>query len=153
MLKWTAFPHWILTVECWKWALKLTRILTISINWYMYTSVNMFCCFNQYQNGFIHFYSDVLHLNQMFDFPVDVEIGIAFISVLMQANSPKTEVIAIQTMFTIHHCQLPGIWRRYNVQKTKWTRVAVAAKSRHWKQSNKFITILAYPPWTEEAVY
>jgi hypothetical protein len=99
----------------------------------------MWCVLKKYQvsniNWTVLYYKYTFNFH-IFDLPVDIVMGIAFISVLMHANSPKTDVIARHTMLTIHHVQLPGIWCRYNVQIIKWIIVAVAAKSRHYKKNN-----------------
>ena len=67
----------------------------------------------------------------MLDF--DTLMGIAFISLLIQMNSPLTAMSARHARFNNHQVQLLGK-PAYIQQHIKWNMWAVAAKSKHYKK-------------------
>lgn len=67
---------------------------------------------------------------QTVDFTEATDTGIAFSSVLMQINSPITDISAIHARFRSHHVKVVGK-PAYIVQTIRWIKCAVAAKSRH----------------------
>lgn len=71
---------------------------------------------------------------QTVDFTEATDTGIAFSSVLMQINSPITDISAIHARFRSHHVKDVGK-PAYIVQTIRWIKCAVAAKSRHWKRN------------------
>lgn len=75
---------------------------------------------------------------QTVDFTEATDTGIAFSSVLMQINSPITDISAIHARFRSHHVKVVGK-PAYIVQTIRWIKCAVAAKSRHWKRSIPYI--------------
>lgn len=75
---------------------------------------------------------------QTVDFTEATDTGIAFSSVLMQINSPITDISAIHARFRSHHVKVVGK-PAYIVQTIRWIKCAVAAKSRHWKRSTPYI--------------
>lgn len=76
---------------------------------------------------------------QTVDFTEATDTGIAFSSVLMQTNSPITDISAIHARFRSHHVKDVGK-PAYIVQTIRWIKCAAGAKSRHWKRSNHTYT-------------